>query len=49
MFDEMLHGTPFYNGSTEEEVFQKVRNEPYYIRADKYRSASFFETAKFTV
>ena len=37
MFDELLHGTPFYNGATEDEVFLKIRNEPYFIRNKDYR------------
>jgi len=32
MFDELLHGSPFYDGETEEEIYIKIRNEPYYVR-----------------
>ena len=32
MFDELLHGAPFYDGATEEEIYIKIRNEPYYVR-----------------
>ena len=32
MLDELLHGKPFYNGTTEEEIFGKIRAENYYIR-----------------
>lgn len=32
MFDELLHGSPFYDGATEEEIYIKIRNEPYYVR-----------------
>lgn len=49
MLDELLHGSPFYNGATEDEVFFKIRNEPYYIRSSEYRDASFFETKKHIV
>jgi hypothetical protein len=27
MLDELLNGSPFYNGSSEEEVFKKIRQE----------------------
>jgi calcium-dependent protein kinase len=36
MFDELLHGTPFYNGNSEEEVFKKIRHDPFIIRNKKY-------------
>ncbi|CAD8193903.1 unnamed protein product [Paramecium octaurelia] len=36
MFDELLHGTPFFDGHTEDEVFIKIRNEPYYPRKHEY-------------
>ena len=36
MFDELIHGTPFYDGLTEDEVFIKIRNEPYYPRKHEY-------------
>mgnify|MGYP001807999883 CR=1 FL=1 len=36
MFDELLHGNPFFDGLTEDEVFIKIRNEPYYPRKHEY-------------
>ena len=37
MFDELLHGSPFYDGMSEDEVFIKIRNEPYYPRKAEYK------------
>lgn len=35
MLDELIHGSPFYNGMSEEEVFSKIRKEsPYFIRSN---------------
>jgi calcium-dependent protein kinase len=49
VFDELLHGSPFFNGATEEEVFNKIRNETYFIRNKEYRESSFFDGNKFIV
>jgi calcium-dependent protein kinase len=43
MFDELIHGSPFYNGNTEEEVFSKIKYEVYQIRDDSVRCATVFE------
>ena len=40
MMDELLHGSPFYNGTTEEEVFAKIRNDLYFIRDPVYSEAT---------
>jgi len=32
IFDEMLHGTPFYVGEDHKEVFEKILKTPYRIR-----------------
>lgn len=29
MLDELIHGSPFYNGNTEDEVFSKIKYEAY--------------------
>lgn len=49
MFDELLHGSPFYNGSSEEEVFNKIRTEHYYIRDQQYRDATIYEWKFFII
>ena len=49
MLDELLHGSPFFNGSTEEDVFMKIRNDHFFIRTKEYREASFFETTRFII
>jgi calcium-dependent protein kinase len=49
VFDELLHGTTYYNAGTEEEVFTKIRNEPYVIRDKSYNEASFFDTMNFII
>lgn len=36
MFDELLHGSPFYDGKVEDDVYMKIRNEPYYVRKQEY-------------
>lgn len=49
MFDELLHGSPFYNGNSEEEVFGKIRSEFYYIRDLQYRDSTLFESKTFII
>ena len=36
MLDELLHGSPFYNGNSEEEVFKKIRSDTYTVRNTKF-------------
>ncbi len=47
MFDELIHGSPYYNGNTEEEVFAKIKYENYQIRDESIRCATVFEAKKF--
>ena len=32
IFDEILHGSPFYVGDNNKEVFQKILKNPYKVR-----------------
>jgi len=32
IIDELIHGTPFYNGASEDEVFAKIKSDQYIIR-----------------
>lgn len=32
IIDELIHGTPFYNGASEDEVFAKIKSDQYFIR-----------------
>ena len=50
ILDELLHQTPFYNGSTEEEILLKIKNLPYSIRSKDYKDAAYlFEPKKFLI
>lgn len=49
VFDELLHGSPFFNGTTEEEVIKKIRTEHYFIRNKEIREASFFDNTRFII
>jgi calcium-dependent protein kinase len=50
VFDELLHQTPYYNGSSEEEILLKIKNVPYTIRNKDYKDAAFlFEPRKFLI
>lgn len=49
MLDELLHGKPFYNGNSEEEVFAKIRADNYFIRDVQYRDANLFDLKRFTI
>lgn len=37
--DEILHGTPFYTGENNKEVFDKILKEPYRVRNESLRSS----------
>jgi calcium-dependent protein kinase len=49
VFDELLHGSPFYNGTSEEEVFSKIKNDHYFIRDSTYRESTIFDLRKYTI
>ncbi|KAM3130642.1 hypothetical protein pb186bvf_017234 [Paramecium bursaria] len=46
ILDELIHGTPFFNGKSEEEVHYKIKVENYQIRNKEYQQANIFERRK---
>lgn len=39
IFDEILHGTPFYSGEDNKEVFNKILKMPFKIRDESIRGS----------